>query len=170
MHEPIDDSDSERGPSRSQQRREALAVFEMAEALVALNPADVAKLPLSEELLALVLESQRITSHIARKRQVQFLAKQMRRREEELPAIEAALAHQEAGRRLDRAKLHQLEQWRDRLVAGGDEALEAFLRECPGADRQQLRNLQRRAHAEAKAGHAPTAARALFQIVREALS
>ena len=155
------------GPSRSQQRRDALAVFDLACALVELSDARLAQMPLSDELRALVVESRRITSHIARKRQLQFLAKQMRRREDELPPIRARLEHERGQERRASAELHRLERERDALVAGGDEAIDALVVRHPEADRQQLRQLVRRAQSEAAAGKPPAAARALFRLLRE---
>ena len=70
-------------PSRSQQRREALGVLELAEQLAAQSPAQLEKLPIPEALLPHIEDTRRITAHIARKRQLAFLAKQMRREDEE---------------------------------------------------------------------------------------
>src|SRR3546814_16853166 len=67
------------GASRSQQRRDALDVLELAQRLVALPPAQLAKLPVPEDLHPHIADTRRITSPIARKRQMAFLAKQMRR-------------------------------------------------------------------------------------------
>jgi ribosome-associated protein len=155
------------GPSRSQQRREALEVFDLACALVELPDARLAQLPLSDELRALVVESRRITSHIARKRQLQFLAKQMRRREDELPPIRARLEHDRGTERRASAELHRLERERDALVAGGDDAIADLVARHPGIDRQQVRQLVRRAQTEAAAGKPPAASRALFRLLRE---
>ena len=58
------------GPSRSQQRREALDILELGERLVALTAAQLARLPVPDELLPHIRETQRITSHGARKRQL----------------------------------------------------------------------------------------------------
>ena len=162
------DHDPERSaePSRSQRRREALQVFELAEALVALDEGTLARLPMPEDLRELVRESRRVTSHIARKRQLQFLAKQMRRQEDALPGIDQALQAHSAQHRGESALLHRIERWRERLIHEGDEALEALLHEFPGADRQQLRTLARRAAQETKENKAPTAARALFKALR----
>jgi ribosome-associated protein len=167
MHDS--ESSHSEGPSRSQLRREALAVFELAEALAALSEAELVQIPLSDELRVLVGESRTITSHIARKRQLQFLAKRMRRREDELPAIEAALLRQTTARRGDSARLHRIEQWRDRLIAQGDPALDALLAEAPHGDRQQLRQLVRRAKSEALTNHAAETSRALFRALRALL-
>ena len=80
-------------PSRSEERREALAVLELAGKLIEQNDTRIQQLPMSAELIALTITSKKITSQIARKRQMQFLAKQLRREDEEvLVAIRAAVA------------------------------------------------------------------------------
>ena len=59
---------------------------------MALTPAHLAKLPMPEDLLPHIDDTQRITSHVAHKRQLAFLAKQMRRESDEtLDAIRDAL-------------------------------------------------------------------------------
>ena len=163
------DHDPERSaePSRSQRKREALQVFELAEALVALDEGALARIPMPDELRDLVRDSRRVTSHIARKRQLQFLAKNMRRSEDALPAIEQALQAHSAQHRGESALLHRIERWRERLIHEGDEALEALLHEFPAGDRQQLRTLARRAKQELEGNKAPAAARALFRALRE---
>lgn len=168
----MDDQNHELGdePSRSQLKREALEVFDAAEALVALSDAQLAKMPLSDEIRALVIESRRITSHIARKRQIGFLAKQMRRRDDELPPIFAALAQGRDERRKASAATHRVEAWRTRLLEEGDEALGQLVDAHPSADRHHLRQLVRRAIDERKANKAPSAARELFRELRELLS
>lgn len=172
MHDT--DSDSDAGapaldsPSRSQLRRDALDVLHMAEALARMSPAQLARVPLDEELRAEVERTRAVTSHIARKRQQQFLAKQMRKLgEEELAAIRAALVDDRTRAVREAAALHQLERWRERLLDGGDEALADFIAEHPAIDRQQLRQLIRNACAERKAGRAPHASRELFRLLRE---
>ena len=89
-------------PSRSQQREDALEVRELAERLVALTAATLAKLPIPEDLMPHIVETQRITSHIAHKRQLQYLAKQMRREDDEvLAAIRDAMVAAFAAHKLD---------------------------------------------------------------------
>jgi ribosome-associated protein len=135
--------------SRSAKRREALEVLALAEVLMATSHAVLDKLPMPEDLRALVKDSQRITSHIARKRQTQFLAKHMRREEDEtLEAIRGALHHDKADSRRETAALHRLEHWRERLMDEGDAALSELLALFPQADRQHLRQLARNAKAE----------------------
>jgi ribosome-associated protein len=159
------------GPSRSEQRRAALDVLALAQQLVALSAAQLAKLPMPEDLLPHIRETQRITSHVAHKRQLAFLAKQMRREDDAtLDAIRDALdAGGEAGRR-QTALLHRVEGWRDRLLAEGDPALADLLVEHPDADRQHLRQLVRNATEERNRNKPPHAARELFRALRELLA
>ncbi|WP_454260631.1 ribosome biogenesis factor YjgA [Pseudoxanthomonas mexicana] len=158
-------------PSRTQQRIEALEIRGLAEKLVALPAAQLARLPIPEELMPHIVETQRITSHIAHKRQLQFLAKQMRREEDEvLEAIRDAMDEGGEAARRETALLHQAEQWRDRLLADGDDALAALLEEFPTADRQKLRQLVRNATDERAKNKPPRAFRDLFREVRELLS
>jgi ribosome-associated protein len=136
-------------PSRSEQRREALEVLELAEQLMALSRAQLDLLPMETELRDMVLESQRITAPVARKRQLHYLAKMMRREEDEtLEAIRSALDHSRSDARRDTAALHQIEAWRERLMAEGDAALADLLAEYPQADRQRIRQLARNATEE----------------------
>ncbi|HEV2607206.1 MAG TPA: ribosome biogenesis factor YjgA [Xanthomonadaceae bacterium] len=158
------------GPSRSQLRREALAVFELAERLVEQNEAQLERLPLDDDLRALVRESQRITQQIAHKRQLQYLAKILRREDDAtLETIRHAIENSKADSRRDTAALHRVEAWRDRLLDEGDAALAELLTAHPTADRQHLRQLARNAKDE-RLHHKPLHAyRDLFRALRELL-
>jgi ribosome-associated protein len=166
-----DDTGDYLGPSRSEQRRAALDVLALAQQLVALSAAQLAKLPIPEDLLPHIRDTQRITSHVAHKRQLAFLAKQMRREDDAtLDAIRDALdAGGEAGRR-ETALLHRVEGWRDRLLSDGDLALADLLVEHPDADRQHLRQLVRNAIEERNRNKPPHAARELFRALRELMA
>ncbi len=166
-----EDTGEYRGDSRSQQRREALEVLALGEQLVALTDAQLAKLPVPEHLLPHILDTRRITSHIARKRQLAFLAKQMRREDDEtLEAIRDALDEKGEAARRETAAMHRVEAWRDRLLDEGDAALGALLDEHPAADRQHLRQLVRNALEERKRNKPPRAYRELFRELRTLLT
>jgi ribosome-associated protein len=159
------------GPSRGQLRREALAVLELAERLVQESPARLAQLPLSEDLLGLAIQAQRITAQIAHKRQVGFLAKKLRREDEEnLATLRAALEHDKADARRTSAALHRIEAIRERMIEEGDVALTELLAEHPHADRQHLRQLARNAKEERLHNKPPHAYRELFKELRELMS
>jgi ribosome-associated protein len=165
-----EDSGEFLGPSRSEQRRAALDVLALANQLSGLSPVQLARLPVPEALLPHIAEARRITQHVAHKRQVAFLAKQMRREDDAaLAAIRDALdAGGEAARR-EAALLHRAEAWRERLLAEGDAALAELLDAHPDADRQALRQLARNATEERARNKPPRAYRELFRAIRDAL-
>ncbi len=154
-------------PSRSQKRREALDVLALAERLVELPDGQLAAVALPDDLRELVRDSRRITAQIARKRQLQFLAKAMRREEDDvLDAIRGALDKGRDQSRRETAELHRLEAWRERLLEDGDEALAELLDEYPAADRQLLRQLVRNARLEREKQRPPRAFRELFRVLK----
>ncbi len=158
-------------PSRSEQRRQALGVLELAEKLASLTPTQLSKLPIPEDLLPHLEQTRRITAHVARKRQLAFLAKQMRREDEAaLDAIRDALDEDGVAARREVALLHRVETWRDRLVDEGDVALAQLLDEYPAADRQQLRQLVRSTLEERKRNKPPRAFRELFRALKTLLA
>ena len=156
-----------RDDSRSQQRREALEVLTLAQQLVALTDAQLAKLPVPEALLPHIREARRITSHIAHKRQLAFLAKQMRREDDGiLDALRDALDEKGDAARREVAAMHRIEAWRERLLAEGDAALAELVDLYPDADRQGLRQLVRNTLEERKRNKPPRAYRELFRQLR----
>lgn len=160
------------GPSRSEQRRTALDVLELGEQLVALTAAQLARLPIPEELMPHIRETQRIPSYGARKRQLAFLAKQMRRQDDAaLDAIRDAMSKDGDAARRETAALHRAEALRDALLGGdGDAALTDLLAAHPQADRQQLRQLIRNTREERAKSKPPRAFRELFRELRELLA
>ena len=60
----------------------------------------------------------------------------------------------------------ELEQWRDRLINGGNTAIDEFVNDHSLADRQKLRNLQRQANREHGLKKPPVASRKLFAYIR----
>ncbi|QQQ03024.1 ribosome biogenesis factor YjgA [Lysobacter enzymogenes] len=157
-------------PSRSQNRREALEVLALAEKLVALTEAQLAKLPVPEALLPHIRETKRITAHVAHKRQLAFLAKQMRREDEDaLETLRDAMDENGEAARREVAAMHRVEQWRERLLEDGDAALAGLLDEYPQADRQRLRQLVRNTLEERKRNKPPHSFRELYRELRAAI-
>src|SRR5690606_42090838 len=114
-----------------------------------------------------IRDTRRISSHIARKRQRAFLAKQMRREDEEtLDAIRDALDEKGESARQETAAMHRAEAWRERLIEEGDPALSELLDAHPHADRQELRQLMRSALDERRRNKPPRAFRELYRAIR----
>lgn len=158
------DSQSTSPPSRSQQRRQALKILKLSQRLAELSPGQCASLPLSPELRIHLSHAAQIRSAIARKRELAFLAKQLRREPEEaLIAIAAALDASKSHERLHSATLHRVETWRSRLLTEGDRCFEALRETYPQADIQLLRQLVRNALKQQAQHKPPHAFKALFR-------
>ena len=164
-----EDSGEFLGRSKGEMRREALGVLELAHGLVEQPAARLLQLPMSEELVALAVAAQKITAQIARKRAVGFLAKKLRREDDDtLEALRTAMSHEKADSRRENAALHRMEALRDQMVAtDGDGVLNDFLLEFPHADRQHLRQLARNAREEKLRNKPPHAYRELFRALRD---
>ena len=150
--------------SRTQKKRAAEELQKLGAALVELPLADLENLALPAMLFAAVREAQRITSHGARSRQLQYIGKIMRKVDPE--PVRAALAAVSGKSAAARAQQMRLENWRERLI-GDDEALTAYASEHPGADLQALRTLIRNARKEIAESKPPRAQRELFSVLRE---
>lgn len=155
-------------PSKSQRKREAHAVLTLAEELLAMSASVRQSIPLPDDIRKLIEKTSSIRSHIARKRETRFLAKQLRNTDLE-PVYEAleALRNEARG---EAARLHLLESWRDRLLEEGDAAVMILCEKAPAVDRQKLRQLIRQASKEQAAGKPPAAARKIFRMLREFVS
>lgn len=120
-------------PSKSQRRREALAVLELANELASLKKSALLKLPLSSATTEALLAVTQIKARVARKRQLHFAAKCLR--QEDLEAVQAQLEGPAPGQ----SRAAQLERWADYLLAHGLSAVEALISAVPGANRQTVR-------------------------------
>ena len=163
-----DDPDHDYGPTRTQQRRDALAVLELAQQLLDLPPSRLAKLDLPEDVLREIANTRKITSHIARKRQLGFLAKTMRKHDAEVfDGVRAALGENRERQRQETAAMHRLEATRDKLLADEENALPALIAAHPQLDRQHLRSLLRQARLEREKNKPPRAYREIFQLLKD---
>jgi ribosome-associated protein len=150
--------------SRSQKKREVEELQKLGAALVELAPALLDAIALPEALAAAVREAQRIRSHEARRRQLQYIGKLMRSIDAE--PVRAALAAVAGRSAAARARHRRLEDWRARLI-DDDAALTEFAALRAGADLQALRALIRNARKEIAEGRPPRAQRELFRVLRE---
>ncbi len=151
--------------SKTELKRLAQQATDIGKQLVGLDKATLNKLDLPVNVLENVVTTQSIKSNIARKRQLQYLGKQIRN--SDMQHIQQQLARLQSQHRHDTAQFHKLEQWRDQLLQQNDTAINQFIDHYPQADRQHLRQLVRQSHQEAKKNAAPTAARKLFRYIKD---
>ncbi|UPG84878.1 DUF615 domain-containing protein [Luteibacter aegosomatis] len=165
---PRDDDEEDFGPSRSELRRNALDMLKLANQLVELPPTRIPKLGLPEDIVDEIGRTRKVTSHIARKRQMAYLAKQMRRHgDEAFVNARAALGEDRDRQRQEAAHMHRLEAAREKLLEGGDVALGELFDKHPDLDRQHLRSLVRQARAEREANKPLHAFREIYRILKE---
>jgi ribosome-associated protein len=130
-----------------------------------LPEAQLAKLVLPDILLAAIHEAHRLKTHESQRRHLQYIGKIMREIDPE--PIQIMLRNLQFHHDQRTAQLHQIEQWRDQLIAGDEAFLQTFLQDHPGVDRQQLRQWVRKAKNDLKNQKNTGGETGLFRFLRE---
>lgn len=151
-------------PSKSARKRAAHAAQDLGEMLVALPDGELSALELPEELLAAVRSARGITSRAAGARQRQYIGKLMRNIDVE--PIRAALRARGAVSTAEAGRFRLVEEWRERLIAGGAQALTDLLRAHPGIDATEWAQRVSAAQSERARGARRGASRELFRALR----
>jgi len=151
--------------SKSQRRREALELKSLASKLIKLSPASLGRVPLDDDVRSAIEDARLIRSNVAGKRQLQYVAKLLRRTDPE--AIFQTLKEFDGEARQLTGRQHRSEAWRDFLLVSGDHAVGVLMKQRNDTDTQTIRQLIRNAQKEAVLGKPPASARALFRVLRE---
>jgi len=162
---PLDDEEQDPRPSKSQRKRDAHALQQLGIELMDIAESEWHKLGLPAQLIDALNDARRMPSRGARKRQLQYVGKLMRDVDPE--PIQHYFEQQRLATRQQARIHHELEDWRDRMIAEGDSAIDSYLDEHPDADRQHLRQLVRQANREQSANKPPKSGRALFRYLRD---
>ena len=162
-HDTFEDAHQE-PTSKTARKAEATRLQQLGRQLTQLTDDQLRLFPLPDGLYAAIRDYQRFPSHGAQRRQLQYIGRLMR--EIDTATIEAKLAaldNQSAGARFE---FHQLEQWRERLLAEPNATTE-FINTYPHVDRQQLRQLIKRVHAATDETQQKGHARGLFRFIKQ---
>jgi len=151
-------------PSKSARKRAAHAAQDLGEALIALPEQELAALAIPEELAAAVRAARRLSSRAAGARQRQYIGKLMRALDPE--PIRAALRVRGALSAREAERFRRVEEWRERLIAGGAAALAELARQYPGIETSEWQRRVAAAQAERRRAGAAGASRALFRALR----
>ncbi|MBT4963227.1 MAG: DUF615 domain-containing protein [Francisellaceae bacterium] len=152
-------------PSKSQHKREMKELHELGKELAELPLEILKNISIDEKLRDAIELKRRISNNEGKRRQLKYIEKLMR--EEDVNEIKLSLESLTFQRKTEDKTFHHLEQWRDQLIEDGDMALNKLLEEYDNLDRQHLRQLFRRAQAEASQKKPPTSSRAIFRYLRE---
>ena len=151
--------------SKSQRKREVQAVANIGERLTELSDEHLSVLPYEDVLIA-IKAFRKIRKGNARKRQLQYIGKLLRR-VDTTPAIEL-LERYDASSKAHVLQFHQLEDWRERLLDNDPTIFSEIAAQHPEVDRQQLTQLARKAIAEkAEDRQPPVYFRQLFQFLKK---
>ena len=161
-------------PSKSQIKREMLALTDLGKQLIDLLPERLRQLPLPEKLYEAIRLAQRTTSREGRRRQIHYVGKLMRGDDVDTEVIRRQLDTWAHGSREEAREQHRLESLREMLLED-DRALTELLQTYDVPDVQKLRTTIREARKELKhnstlpPGSDPQRKhyRALFQALKE---
>ena len=158
-------------PSKTQVKQEMRSLQALGEKLLTLKPAQLKQMSISDELLLAVEEAHRLKNRSALKRQRQFIGKLMRDIDPE--AIMAQFDFFDSAHQMQNRVFHHLEELRDKLIAGGNEAIGETISRYPGIDTQKLRQAVKNAKKEQQRNNehpsdvSSTQGRVLFRILRD---
>jgi len=147
--------------SRSTIKRDMAALQKMGETLVDMPQSQLNKIPLPDVLIQAITLTRNLKSREAKRRQLQFIGKLMRT--VEIEPIQLAIKNAKSITTQATGHFHQAEDWRERLINEGDDAIEAFLSLHAEADRQKLRQLTRQAQHNRNSGKNTGAEKTLFR-------
>ena len=163
---PKTDESSVEPPSKSERKRQMLALQELGERLVGLSESELAKVPIDDERLRdAVITARRVTARGGLKRQLQFIGKLMRSTDPE--PISRSLAALDKQHRNQTAAFHRIEAARDDLRSRGDEAIGGILSMWPKAEVSWLRQWVRQQPKELARGSERAHSRKLHRYLTE---
>jgi ribosome-associated protein len=163
MHEEME---SEK-PSKSARKREIQAMQTLADQMAGLSDHELQRLGVNESLREAIDLVRPMRPSGARNRQLKHCVKFM-----DMSALAEVLAYLDDRHSQQvevNRRFHEIERWRDRLIAEGDAGLEILFDTYGGLDHQRVRQLCRDASREKETGKPAGAGRRLYRYLREFL-
>jgi ribosome-associated protein len=150
-------------PSKTQRKKAVHALQDLGVELVELPEERLETIEMPEALRDAVMAARRISAHEAKRRQMQYIGKLMRK--VDAKPIRVALDRWRVQSVQGVAAHKRIEAWRERLLAD-DAALAKLAADYPGADTAQIDALIRNIARERSAGQPPRSYRELYQALR----
>lgn len=151
-------------PNKEYLKREYKMLHALGRELVELPKALFTTLPLSEHAKDQIFAAKHFKKS-ALQRQLRFISALMK--EEDVEAIQDALRLVKLPHKKEVENFHQLELWRDQLIAGHPTVFTELLDIHPVANRQHINQLIRNAVKEATQNKSPKSSRMLFKYLQE---
>ena len=154
--------------SKTQVKQEMADLRKLGEDILQLPEPIYQTLTLNDEIDEAIKTAKKISSFIAKKRQIQFIGKLLRKTD--TADIEQKINSYKQGRKNIAKQFQQIEAIRDKLLSGDTEQLTQFFSQYPQCDKQQIRQLIRNAQKEQKLAKPPTNKRKLFQVIQSIIN
>ncbi len=151
-------------PNKTQLKREMKALHDLGRELVELPISKFDQLTLSERMIDALMQAKKLKKS-ALQRQLRYISGIIK--EEDTDTIRQQLERMALPRQQAKDAFHEVENWRDRLLAGDNELINELLEKYAQADRQHIRQLVRNAAREAQNNKPPKSSRLLFQYLKE---
>lgn len=156
-----------RGSSKSARKRAHLARQKLGESLIGLGDSELLSLPIDDTLRQAIREAASITSRGAGRRQRQLIGKLMG--DMDTGPLLAALEALGAREHREKQRFGAAERWRDRILAGAEEGMNAFEAET-GETHTDLRRLLAELRGTRDDRHEKSLRREIFRSVHAILS
>ncbi|MFT5136010.1 MAG: ribosome-associated protein [Arenicella sp.] len=151
-------------PNKTQIKKEIRELNDLGKELIKMPDSACKRVPLSDPMRRAIADGKRFSKG-ALQRQLRRIANLMQH--EDVEAIQLEIQRQKQPSKQQTAALHQLEQWRDRLIAGDEKLLTDLIDQFNHIDRQLIRQLVRNAKLEFERQKPLKSAKALFKYLSE---
>ena len=159
------DGTGQERPSRSALKREAEALQKLGERLSELPDNLLAELNLPAELMTSLKRIRHMRRGGGLRRERQRIGALMRKLD--VAPIKQLLAQIESEKIANAKAFHQLERWREELLAGDEAAFQRLAEASDTETVEEARRLVLHAEQEEIRGQPPASARALFRLLRD---
>lgn len=149
--------------SKSQVKRELSALQDLGRAMVGLSANALDILPISDSVRGAIIHARQLKM-AALARHLKHVGKLLR--DEDVDAIRLTLTKLRLPRNQEVNTPHDVESWRDRLLADEDSVMDELRQRFTDIDWQHLRQLVRNAKKEEKLGKAPKSGKLLFRYLK----
>ncbi|MDX1692136.1 MAG: ribosome biogenesis factor YjgA [Ketobacteraceae bacterium] len=162
--------DDDEWVSKTRRKKEMHYRQALGEKLITLKPEERATLNLPAELEVALEEATRMKKNEALRRHRQYIGKLMR--DIDLEPIETYFEQRDSAHQLNTRAFHELEDLRDKLIAGDNNDIGDVIARFPLVDKQKLRQLVRNAKKEQQINESQGTTdnkqgRALFRFLRQ---
>ena len=150
-------------PNKTALKRDMKILHDLGRELIELPDTKFETIPLSERMYDAIFSGKKMKKS-ALQRQLRYISSIMPEEDVEAIQFQLKLLKQPIEKAND--EFHQMEVWRDELIAGDVELINTLVDEIQ-ADRQKLRQLVRNAIKEEQLNKPPKSSRLLFKYLKE---